>query len=155
MAMVVPARRPPGRAVVAVVLGRRGRIALLRRSALVGSERGRWHCVTGFMESDSPLLDAVRELYEETGLGVADLVGLSAGPVLSLPDRAELVWTVHTFWAETECHRLRLNWEHDAYQWVAPGSLASVDGRVAWLGAVLSSMREVREVPEVREADRS
>ncbi|GHB73796.1 hypothetical protein GCM10010377_75250 [Streptomyces viridiviolaceus] len=143
--MVVPVRRPTGRAVVAVVLGRRGRIALFRRSALVGSERGRWHCVTGFMESGSPLLDAVRELYEETGLGVADLVRISTGPVLSLPDRADSVWTVHTFWAETERRRLALNWEHDAYCWIAPGLLPSVDGQVDWLAAVLSSMPQVRE----------
>ncbi|MFF1690220.1 MULTISPECIES: NUDIX domain-containing protein [unclassified Streptomyces] len=147
---MAPSEGPPSeRAVVAVVLSCRGRIALLRRSPLLSSEGGRWHCVTGFVESDSPVLDAARELHEETGLGVADLVALSAGPVLSLRDREAATWTVHTFWAETERRRLTLNWEHDDYRWVAPHRLPRFDGQVEWLGQVLASMPQLDEVGRV------
>ena len=45
--------RPP-RAVVAVVVEWRGRIALFKRSQSVGHERGLWHCITGYLEPGVP-----------------------------------------------------------------------------------------------------
>jgi 8-oxo-dGTP pyrophosphatase MutT (NUDIX family) len=133
---------PFGRSIVAVVLHRCGRIGLFRRSALVGSDPGRWHCVTGYLETGTPLENAVRELREETGLGRADLVSVAAGPVLSLPGTPGPPWRVHTFFAETHRRSLTLNWEHDCYAWVRPEELRQTgeyDARVPWLGAVLAA----------------
>ncbi|MDI3406458.1 NUDIX domain-containing protein [Streptomyces cavernicola] len=131
--------RPPVRgSVVAVVLGWRGRIGLFKRSAHVGHDAGRWHCITGYLDEESTApAQALRELYEETGLSAADLVDLRPGPVLELADPRGGHWRVHTFHAETERRRLSLNWEHDAYRWVAPQSVSRFDGQVPWLHEVL------------------
>ncbi len=125
---------------VAVVLTWRGRVGLFKRSAAVGSDQGRWHCVTGFLDPGrSPAEQAAIELYEETGLAVADLSFLTPCPVLELPDERGGSWLVHVFRAETEQRRLRLNEEHDAYRWVLPQRLRRFDGRVAWLDQVLEA----------------
>ena len=71
------AQRPaplPDRTVVAVLMFREGRLCLLRRSHAVGSDRGRWHCVTGFVDSGvDPDAQALIEVREETGLTASDL----------------------------------------------------------------------------------
>src|SRR5690349_940975 len=104
----------PPRVVVAVLLTHRGRICLLRRSALVASDRGRWHCVTGYLDAGAdPALHALREVAEETGLWREDLVSFEAGPVLDLPDGRSGSWRVLVYRAETVHGRLTLNWEHD------------------------------------------
>ncbi len=125
---------------VAVVLTWRGRIGLFKRSAGVGSDQGRWHCVTGFLDAGrSPIEQAATELHEETGLTVADLAFLNPGPVLDLPDERGGSWLVHVFRADTEQRRLQLNWEHDAYRWVLPQRLGRFDARVTWLDQVLDA----------------
>ena len=59
----------PGRMVVAVVVEWRDKIALLKRSQHLAHDRGRWHCVTGYVDPGaSPEEQAFRELLEETGL---------------------------------------------------------------------------------------
>ncbi|CAL9374030.1 hypothetical protein SUDANB6_00919 [Streptomyces sp. enrichment culture] len=127
--------------VVAVVLIWRGRIGLFKRSCQVGHDAGLWHCITGFAEGEnSTQVQALRELFEETGLSVAELTGFRIGPVLDLEDARGGVWRVHTFRAETERRRLRLNWEHDAYRWVRPRFVDRFDGKVPWLRHVLSAV---------------
>ena len=123
------------RTVVAVLLTHRGRLCLLRRSALVGSDRGRWHCVTGFLESGiDPELQGLAELAEETGLHLEDLSSFVAGPTLHLPDGRVGSWRVLVYRAESQHDRVILNWEHDDACWV-PWPEADQDGRVLvpWL----------------------
>jgi NUDIX domain len=136
--------------VVAVVLGWRGRIGLFKRSREVGHDTGLWHCITGFLdvgdvtdstgEEDLARVQALLELFEETGITVADLLDFRSGPVLELVDARGGCWRVHTFRAETERRQLRLNWEHDAYRWVPPQSVARFDGQVPWLRDVLAEV---------------
>lgn len=123
---------------VALVLTWRNRVGIFKRSQRVGSDRGRWHCITGHLDPGRGALEqAVQELHEETGLGVADLDRFDPGPVLVLADPRGGWWRVHTFRAATRVRRLELNWEHDAYRWVAPARLRRFDGQVPWLGQVL------------------
>lgn len=125
-------------AVVAVALQRRHRVALLKRSQLVTHDQGLWHCVTGYLEQNvqDPRLQAILELYEETGLAVSDIDELATGPVLEIQQRA-ITWKVHTFRAETRRRRLELNWEHDSYRWVPHLKVPRFAGRVGWLDEVL------------------
>jgi ADP-ribose pyrophosphatase YjhB (NUDIX family) len=128
--------------VVAVVLEWRGRIALFRRSQAVRHDRGLWHCVTGYVEHGvSPERQALDELFEETGLGIADLARLQAGGVLSLRDSSGQIWWVHTFRAVTVRRKLTLNWEHDAYRWTAVRKVARFDGQVDWLRQVIQASK--------------
>jgi 8-oxo-dGTP pyrophosphatase MutT (NUDIX family) len=128
------------RPVVAVVLERRGHILLLKRSAQVTHDQGKWHCITGYIETGrSAVLQAIDELFEETGLRLVDLISLEAGPVLSICDAAGQPWQVHTFNASTLRKRLTLNWEHDTYRWVHARRLRKYDGRVPWLDTVVGA----------------
>ena len=54
--------------VVTCFLRHRGEVLLLRRSAKVGSYRGRWGAVAGHVEGNDPDGSALREIAEETGL---------------------------------------------------------------------------------------
>jgi hypothetical protein len=130
------------RVIVAVLLTHRGRLCLLRRSVMVGSDRGRWHCITGYLEAGvDPDRQALIELAEETDLWPEDLVAFEAGPVLELPDGRSGSWRVLVYRAETSHGRLTLNWEHDDACWVDWPS-AAADGRelVAWLPQLVAAI---------------
>jgi 8-oxo-dGTP pyrophosphatase MutT (NUDIX family) len=133
--------REPARAVVAMLLTHRGRICLLRRSERVGSDVGRWHCITGFLDPGvSPAGHVLTELAEETGLTVDDLDWWRHETDLVLPDARSGSWRVHVYRAEVSDPRVALNWEHDAVRWV-PWSAAADLGRdlVPWLGEVVAA----------------
>jgi ADP-ribose pyrophosphatase YjhB (NUDIX family) len=132
-----PASLP--REVVAVVLTYRGRVGLFKRGLRVGSDVGRWHCITGYIdEAASATGQAYVELHEETGLEIRDIKSLLAGEVLSLDDQNGEPWHVHTFLATTNKRKLRLNWEHDTYRWVPYRRVSRFDGQVEWLSHVLA-----------------
>ena len=113
---------------------REGRLCLLRRSHAVSSDRGRWHCVTGFVDSDvDPDAQAFAEVLEETGLTASDLGPLAVGPVLDLPDPAGQTWRVHVYTAHVPRGEVALNWEHDASCWVTWPSAVATLTLVPWL----------------------
>ncbi|MBT8159783.1 MULTISPECIES: NUDIX domain-containing protein [Arthrobacter] len=131
---------PTGRTVVAVVVEWREKIALLKRSQSLHHDRGRWHCVTGFVETDAtPREQALRELFEETGLDRADVIDLRQGSQLVLNDDSGAPWVVHTFTAVTSRRRLTLDWEHESYRWTAPAKTPRFANRVSWLDPVLEA----------------
>ena len=66
-------------AVVTCFLTHRGRILLLKRSDRVGSYRGRWAGVSGYMETE-PDAQALVEIFEETGLAA----GVGGHPALGI-----------------------------------------------------------------------
>ena len=123
--------------VVAVVLTHRGRVCLLRRSRAVSSDRGRWHCVTGFLPAgESAEAQAAAEVFEETGLVG---VHLEPGPILQLPDPRGGYWRVHSYRCEAARADLTLNWENDAIRWVVPARFADLP-IVTWLPRVAAAV---------------
>lgn len=134
-------RSTPARRVVAVVVERRGRVALLKRSQAVQHDKGRWHCVTGYLEAGTtPQQQALEELFEETGLQLVDLSDFHAGQTLRLVDDHGVPWRVHTLKAVTTRRRLQINWEHQAYRWTTLRRVGRFDGRVEWLGEVIRAV---------------
>lgn len=112
---------PPSlaRTVVAAVLRHAGKTALFRRSRLVGSDIGLWHCITGYVEPGmTPLGQAEQELVEELGYSRTATAPLLAGPILTLADQAGASWAVHTFTLDATSREVTLNWEHDDVRWV-------------------------------------
>lgn len=133
------------RVVVAVAVLWRGKVGLFRRSHAVAHDQGRWHCITGYLERGvSARHQALLELHEETGLGVADLVSFDRCGALSLADQDGHLWTVHTYRATTTRRRLQLNEEHDGYRWVPPAGVARYSNQVSWLEQVLVASGVVR-----------
>lgn len=129
--------------VVAVLLTHGGYVCLLRRSRVVGSDRGQWHCVTGHLpEQMQPAAQALVEVFEETGLMRSDLVAIVRGPVLRLSDKRGGDWIVHPFGCEVKRTDIRLNWENDDVRWVDPATLGGLE-IVEWFPHVARALRGV------------
>jgi 8-oxo-dGTP pyrophosphatase MutT (NUDIX family) len=114
---------------------RRGlQVCLARRSQRVGTARGLWSVVTGYLEPGiDPLTQAWTELREELGLEppTVHLVCQLEPTSLSSPSSGK-EFTVHPFLFEADLVQdVVLNWEHDEMQWADPTRLASADC-VAW-----------------------
>ena len=104
--------------VVTSILRNRGKILLLKRSDKVGSYRGQWAGVSGYIEpGEEDEASAKRELEEEIGNG-------SLRPTKRLePQRfrdSDVVWCVHPFLFDVPSRDVRIDWEHDSYEWVSP-----------------------------------
>ncbi|MBF0285166.1 MAG: NUDIX pyrophosphatase [Magnetococcales bacterium] len=119
---------PPRRQAVTVFLTHQGRILLVRRSQRVGSYRGCWAGVSGYLEPDADPLDQARvELSEETGLSSDHIALLRRGEPLEVPDpELDVVWRVHPFlFSVADPARIRLDWENVEQQWIAPEAVAA------------------------------
>ncbi len=105
--------------VVTCFLRHRGEVLLVRRSARVGSYKGRWGAIAGFAEGD-PEEAARREIAEETGLeGEATLVARGEPFAFEDPDEGRR-WRVHPFLFDVATRNARLDWEADEGEWVSP-----------------------------------
>jgi len=96
-----------------------GRILLLRRSERVGSFRGAWAAVSGFLEAASPELQAIQEIEEETGIPRTQLTLVRTGP----PVRArggDRLYLVHPFRFRVPTVDVHIDWEHSEMEWVLP-----------------------------------
>jgi 8-oxo-dGTP pyrophosphatase MutT (NUDIX family) len=99
-----------------------GRILLLRRSDKVGSFRGRWAGVSGYLEDATPEAQARREIREETGIGTPGVRLVSAGRPVYARD-SSTVFTVHPFRFQVGDVRVAIDWEHTEFEWVDPGEI--------------------------------
>ena len=112
-------------------------VLLLRRSERVGTYRGRWAGVSGYLEADSvtgsalgrPLEQAYREIEEEVGLARGDVRLLAAGEPLVVSDKAiGTRWTAHPFLFEAlRPEGIRLDWEHEEFRWVRPEEVSGME----------------------------
>ena len=123
--------------VVTVFLTYGSKILVLKRSGKVGTYRGHWAGVSGYLESEDPLDQAHTEMAEEVGLGSEDVTLLKAGKPLEILDRTGgRAWRVHPFlFAVHEPDKIRLDWENREMLWILP---AEIDG--------------LRTVPALKEA---
>jgi 8-oxo-dGTP pyrophosphatase MutT (NUDIX family) len=126
-------KREP-RQVVTCFLRRRGpqgetQILILRRSGRVGTYRGRWAGISGYLEADTPLAQALTEIREETALMADDVRLVRAGEPLPVEDKeAGLSWLVHTFLFDLISGReVKLDWESVEARWIAPEELPAYD----------------------------
>ncbi len=114
--------------VVTVFLRHQGRILLLRRSDRVGTYRGKWAGVSGYLEAE-PLVQAYIELREETSLERKDVSPLIRGEPLEVFDEETgNAWRIHPFLADVKDPvKIRLNWESEEMCWVEPSEITRFD----------------------------
>lgn len=114
--------------VVTAFLRHAGEVLLLRRSERVGSYRGRWAAVSGYLEEADALTQALREVEEEAGIRRTELRLVQAGAPLVVDDeRLGRRWVVHPFLFDVAARpSVRLDWEHTAHRWVSPAALAEL-----------------------------
>jgi len=107
----------------------RDKILILRRSGRVGTYQGRWAGVSGYLEGDDPLAQALIEIAEETGLSPGDVALARAGDPLPVDDRARgLRWVVHPFLFDVATEKPpALDWENTEARWIAPPEIAGYE----------------------------
>jgi len=117
------------REVVSCFLECAGRLLLLKRSQEVGSYRGQWATVSGYVESLPPDEQALVELSEEVSLSEADLRLVKKGEPLKVFDRKMgLRWVIHPYLFSVENEdKVCLDWEHDDSVWIDPAELDAYD----------------------------
>ena len=108
--------------VVTVFLTHRRKILVLKRSGEVGTYKRHWAGVSGYLESNNALAQALTEMAEEVGLGIEDVTLLKAGKPLEIVDRTRgRAWRVHPFlFAVHEPDKIRLDWENIEMRWILP-----------------------------------
>jgi hypothetical protein len=124
--------------VVTCGMRRQGKILLLKRSQKVGTNKGKWAAVSGFIErGESPEETALKEVKEETGITTARLV--ARGEALRIRDGIYL-WSIYPFLLEAGDEEVVLDWEHTECKWVGVDELAGYD-TVPGFRKVLEALR--------------
>ncbi len=115
--------------VVTAFLMEQGKVLLLRRSNRVGTYRGAWAGISGFVER-KPVEQAYLELEEEVGLSKRDCVLQKSGKPLRVRDEAlQRLWVIHPFLFQKISPRpVRLDWEHKEYRWICPWTIDTFSG---------------------------
>jgi 8-oxo-dGTP pyrophosphatase MutT (NUDIX family) len=104
--------------VVTAILVNRGRILLVRRSDAVGTFRGRWSAISGYIEGkENAKTRAIREVREETGMKRLKLRA-TGRPVLARDNAT--IFVVHPFFFEVPSRRVHLDWENVEHRWIRP-----------------------------------
>ncbi len=114
--------------VVTCFLESEGKILVLLRSNQVGTYRGKWGGVAGFLES-TPEVQAETEIREETGLQPSDVTLIKTGAPLTIEDKElNRQWVVHPFLFHVQNpSKIRIDWEHREMKWIEPGELGRLD----------------------------
>lgn len=101
-------------------LSHHGRTLLLRRSNEVGSYRGRWAGISGFLEpNENPLSCALKEISEEVGLSTSSVFLVKTARPFPVFDKdINTLWVVHPFLFSADKPEIRLDWEHDTFRWI-------------------------------------
>jgi ADP-ribose pyrophosphatase YjhB (NUDIX family) len=100
---------------------------VLHRSERVGTYRGKWAGVSGYIENGiTPWQQAWTEVKEEAALDREDVELAQEGQPLEVID-AELgrKWIVHPFrFKVLRPEKIRIDWEHTEAKWIAPEDIA-------------------------------
>ncbi|WP_299698164.1 NUDIX domain-containing protein [Hydrocarboniphaga sp.] len=127
--------------IVLAVITHGEHICLMRRSAQVRGDNGKWHCITGFLdENQTPLSQAYAEIREEAGLG-SDTIELKNTLVLEHLDGNGCSWRIHAFHFESDTRDICLNWENDASLWACSQHFSTLP-TVSWLRNVLGALSD-------------
>jgi predicted aconitase with swiveling domain/8-oxo-dGTP pyrophosphatase MutT (NUDIX family) len=109
--------------VVTSIVRSKGRILLLCRSDKVGSYKGLWAGVSGFIEDREGAEDAARrELMEEIAM---DRPSFTRSIEPQMFRDGETIWCVHPFLVDAKDPVIKTDWEHRSFEWVSPKDLSA------------------------------
>ena len=121
------------------------KIPLLRRSERVGTYRGRWAGISGYIEEgNTPYQQALEEIKEETGLDREDVKLIKEGQPLEVVDeQMGRKWVVYPFRFQLmEPGKIEMDWEHTELRWIAPEDI----GKYETVPKLLETWERVAEV---------
>lgn len=105
------------------VLTFQGKILILKRSDKVGTYRGLWACVSGYIEKGEEADEtALREITEELGLAKDDVKLLKKGDVIYARDNT-MLWAIRPFLFAANKTEFIIDWEHVEYKWIFPDEI--------------------------------
>jgi 8-oxo-dGTP diphosphatase len=118
--------------VVTCILEHDGKILLLKRSNQVGTYRGLWGGVAGYVEElEDPYDTAIKEIRQEAGIDADSLELVRKGNPIEFSDTYEgrrYNWIVYPFLFHIQSKELiRTDWEHEDYRWVHPSEIKKLD----------------------------
>jgi 8-oxo-dGTP pyrophosphatase MutT (NUDIX family) len=118
--------------VVTCILEHNGKILLLKRSARVGTYKGQWGGIAGYVEElEAPYDTAIKEISQEAGIDVESLTLIKKGDPIELSDIYEgkrYDWIVYPFLFQIQDKVLiHTDWEHEEYRWVHPSEIKKFD----------------------------
>ncbi|MFH1663083.1 MAG: NUDIX domain-containing protein [Chloroflexota bacterium] len=109
----------PEKHVVTCFLECEGRILILRRSRAVGSFKGKWAGISGYVETTADEQTLI-EIEEEAGLCPQDVKLLAKGDLLEAEDEG-VRWVVHSYlFRIKEPNKVKIDWEHSDKKWIRP-----------------------------------
>lgn len=107
--------------IVTSFLFKDGKVLLLKRSDKVGTFRGKWAGVSGFIEGENSLEAALREIKEETGVDSKCLELLKIGIPFDVKDTInDTIWSINPFLFLFKGEEIKIDWEHDSFEWIYP-----------------------------------
>lgn len=115
------------RHVVTCFLERNGKIMILHRSGRVGTYRGKWAGVSGYIEEGNSALEQARtEIREEAGLDQEDVELVREGELVEVVDpRLGRKWIVHPLrFKVLRPDKITIDWEHTEAKWIDPEEIA-------------------------------
>jgi ADP-ribose pyrophosphatase YjhB (NUDIX family) len=93
----------------------------------VGTYRGMWACVSGYIEEGEEAEEtAFREITEELGLAKNDVKLLKKADVIHAKDN-RMLWVIHPFLFAANKTELNIDWEHVEYKWILPDEIVDYD----------------------------
>ncbi|GIU72674.1 MAG: hypothetical protein KatS3mg003_2361 [Candidatus Nitrosocaldaceae archaeon] len=123
-----------------------GSILILKRSKNVKTMKGKWAGISGYIENESPLDAAIREIKEETGIDKDKLRLLAKGDTIDVIDyENNTIWKVHPFLFYTYDTNIRLEKEHDKYKWIKPEEIINYDTVPKLKEALYSCLEHLKE----------
>lgn len=111
--------------VVTCFLENTGKILIVQRSKKVGTYRGSWSGISGYLDTQDDIKQAYAEIREETGLNSGDIELVNHGAHLDLIDEAlSTRWIVHPFLFHVLTpEKIELDWENLQLKWIYPNEL--------------------------------
>lgn len=124
------AKREPKRVnVVTVFLEHDKKILILKRSQKVKTMKTKWAGISGYIEQEEPLMRALKEIEEETGLNNNNVRLINIGEPLEAiqANDPEITWIVHPYLFSSNTDQIRIDWEHDEYRWINPKEIKNYE----------------------------
>jgi len=118
--------------VTCLIIDKKGKILILKRSNKVKTYKGFWSGVSGYVEEDEKPIDtAYKEIFEEVGLKKEDVKLMDSKDPIEFTDKYKneiYNWKVFPFLFKTnKKDKIQIDWEHTDYRWILPKEVENFD----------------------------
>lgn len=115
--------------VVNVFIRANCKLLVLKRSSKVGNYKGKWNCVSGYLDSAGPLKQkAMEEVKEELAITIDENMIKQGEPYEIFDEKIKKTWLVCPFLVDLKIEpEIKLDFENTEYMWIDLEELKSLD----------------------------